>query len=161
MSSGFWGPFYNTILHAAMLEGVTANACAERHKFCLRTYNRNLSLPQEDIDAATYTVLSKPNGNLDVLIDSSCLQCICHGMWSHGMWAEAVHVALLHYCWHLTFGQTLQSLCRLEIKGMIRRDPPITRQGGLSLRFNPLQYDDCEPWPRWLVIAPLQALASV
>jgi hypothetical protein len=152
MSTGFWWPFYSSILHAAMLDGVTKNACADQHRFCLQTYDRSLSLPHEDIDAFTYTVLSKPNGKLDLLMDNRIVD-----NWSHGMWDEAVHTALLHYCWHLTLDQTRQSLCRLEIKGMIRRTPPITA----GLRYNPMHYDDCEPWPRWLVVNPLTALAGV
>ena len=155
MSSGFWGPFYSNILHAAMLAAVTRNACAERHRFCMRTYNRNLHLPQEDIDAFTYEVIRKPNGTLNT-IENNIVD-----NWSHGMWDEAVHIAMLLHCWHLTIDQVRQSLCRLEIKGMIKRDPPITQpSGGIDMRYNPLQYDDCEPWPRWSVVDPLTAMAS-
>jgi len=157
MSSGFWGPCYSSILHAAMLASVQANRCAAQHGFCLRTYDRHLSLPQEDIDRFTYAILSKPNGEPGFNADNRIVD-----NWSHGVWDEAVHVALLYHCWHLTLDQAHQSLCRLEIKGMIKRDPPIrTHHDGLDLRYNPMQYDDCEPWPRWVVVDPLTALAGV
>lgn len=157
MSTGFWGPFYVKILHAAMQAGVERNACEDKHRFDLQTYERNLVLPQALIDEFTYEVVTRPNDRIDLQLNSHSWDA-----WSHGIWAEAVHVALLHYCWHLTLPQAFQSLCRLEIKGMIRRDPPITRPGGgLDMRYNPLQYDDCEPWPRWLPVEPLQALAGI
>lgn len=156
MSTGFWGPFYSRILREAMLESVQADRCAKSHSFDLRTYDRHLTLPHREIDDFTYGILNRPNGSLTLAMDNRIVD-----NWSHGMWDEAVHIALLYHCWHLTLDQAHQSLCRLEIRGLAKRRPPRTSGRLLDLRYNPLDYDDCEPWPRWSLVDPLTAMARV
>ena len=144
MSSGFWAPFYNRILKEALTESIKNDPCGERHRFSMLSIQEPPSyFHDHEIDAWTYEVISKPNGlGLDPnpLVDD----------WREGVWLTAIHVAILRHCWHLTVDKTRQSVYRLAIKGLIRRKD-----------WNPLGYDDCEPWPRWVPVNPLIALASV